>query len=49
LNIDFGIKNENQDCKIGIVGGAVLKGGGGEMEEMKVRDYDWLASYAYTK
>jgi hypothetical protein len=27
LNIDFGINNERQDCKIGIVGEGVLMGG----------------------
>jgi hypothetical protein len=38
LNIDFGIKNKKQDCKIGIVWGYFCEGEG-RMEEMKVREY----------
>jgi hypothetical protein len=37
LNFDFGIKNERQDCEIGTVGATY--GRGGEMEEMKVKEY----------
>jgi hypothetical protein len=30
MNIDFVIKNERQDCKIGIVGGSIYGKGKGE-------------------
>jgi hypothetical protein len=38
LNIDFGINNEKQDCKIDRVW-KVQVGWEGEMEKMKVREY----------
>jgi hypothetical protein len=39
LNIDFGINNERQDCKISSVcGGRYLCEEGELMEEMKVRE-----------
>jgi hypothetical protein len=51
LNIDFGINNERQVCKIGALwwGGGYLWEGGGGMEEMKVSEYGLWASYSYTK
>jgi hypothetical protein len=51
LNIHFETNNERQDCKIGSV--HVCEGclweRGGWMEEMKVREYGWRASYTYMK
>jgi hypothetical protein len=38
LNTDFGINNEKKDCKVGTVW-AVFAGGGGGMEERKVKEY----------
>jgi hypothetical protein len=48
LYIDFGIKKERQDCKIGTVC-VVLVGWVGGLKEMKVKEYGWWAVYIYMK
>jgi hypothetical protein len=48
LNIDFGINNERQDCKIGTGWGNTC-GRGRVTGKMKVREYGWWASYTHMK
>jgi hypothetical protein len=50
LNNHFGINSERQDYKIrSVCGEGYLWKGGGWMEEIKVREYGWWASYTHVK
>jgi hypothetical protein len=47
LNIDFGIEDERQDCKIGAVGGLRVLVGGWKVNEGDEGEGIWLMGFMY--